>query len=51
MISATQSAPEVATLKLENRKSSESTRLTEFLRTAWQALLAEILCRSAGEIS
>lgn len=46
-----QSAFEARNLKPEHRNASKSTSLSELLRSAWQSLLAEILCRTAGEVS
>lgn len=51
MAPATQSAPAVVDLKPENQEMRADAGFFALVRSAWQSLLAEILCRSAGEVS
>ena len=51
MAPAMQSAPEVVNLHPKDQETPTNLGFSELVRTLWQSLLAEILCRSAGEVS
>ena len=50
MTQAVRSAPQVHRANLNSQIVKPPT-LKEFFRSLWQSVLAEILCRTAGEVS